>query len=144
MYLKRPAFTIGIEEEYLLVDRNTRDLVSEPPGNIVARCSRLLKGQVSPEFLKSQIEVETKVSKTVREAGEDLRHLRQTVAKVAAEDNLAPIASSTHPFAKCTSQEHTERECPYARLPPVRLCKPAEPDHLRRVRLHWIHDRAAR
>ena len=110
MHLKRPAFTLGIEEEYLLVDRDSRDLVAEPPGNIVERCDRLLKGQVSPEFLKSQIEVETHVSKTVREAGEDLRHLRQTVAQVAAEDNLAPIAASTHPFAKWTAQEHTERE----------------------------------
>jgi len=110
MHLKRPAFTLGIEEEYLLVDRESRDLVQEPPHDILERCEQLLRGQVSPEFLKCQIEVETNVSKTVREAGEDLRHLRRTVADVAAQYGLAPIAASTHPFAKWMSQEHTAKE----------------------------------
>ena len=74
MHLKQPGFTLCIEEEYLLVDRDTRELAPEPLRDIVARCDQLLKGQVSPEFLKSQIEIETHVSNTVREAGEDLRH----------------------------------------------------------------------
>jgi carboxylate-amine ligase len=97
-------------KEYLLVDRDTRDLAPNPPRDIVKRCGDLLNGQVNLEFLKSQIEVETRVSKNVREAGEDLRHLRKTVAAVAAEDNLAPIAVPTHPFAKWTRQKHTEQE----------------------------------
>ena len=49
MAIKEPSFTIGIEEEYLLVDRNTRDLAQEPPAALLAKCEEALRGQVSPE-----------------------------------------------------------------------------------------------
>mgnify|MGYP001265142260 FL=1 len=61
MALEEPAFTIGIEEEYLLVDRETRDLCAEPPPSMMADCEQRLTGQVSPEFLRAQIEAETRV-----------------------------------------------------------------------------------
>ena len=51
-----PTFTIGLEEEYLLVDRASRDVPAEPPATRWAECQTLLTGQVSPEFLRSQIE----------------------------------------------------------------------------------------
>ena len=84
-----PTFTVGLEEEYLLVDRETRDLVREPPPTLLAECERRLEGQVSPEFLRSQIEVQTRVFRTVGEARADLARLRRTVVEVAAAHGLA-------------------------------------------------------
>jgi carboxylate-amine ligase len=110
MSLKEPSFTVGIEEEYLLVDRTTRDLVCEMPPQLFQDCETALRGQVAREFLKSQIEVETQVHRSVRAAGAELRALRRTVADLAAQHGLAPIAASTHPFARWGSQQPTERE----------------------------------
>jgi carboxylate-amine ligase len=109
MALKDPPFTIGIEEEYLLVDRTSRDLVREMPQALFEACDQALRGQVTREFLKSQIEVETQVHATPRAAGEELKSLRATVARLAAEHGLAPIAASTHPFARWSVQQPTER-----------------------------------
>ena len=105
-----PAFTIGIEEEYLLVDRASRDLCAEPPPSMLADCEDRLTGQVGPEFLKAQIEVATRVCRSVAEARADLAHLRATVAQVAAGHGLAPVAAATHPFASWHDQKHTDKE----------------------------------
>mgnify|MGYP003393854285 FL=1 len=105
-----PEFTIGIEEEYHLVDRASRDLASAPPASMLTECQGLLTGQVSPEFLQSQIEVETRVCRNLKEARDDLARLRATVAKVAAKHGLAPIAAATHPFARWSEQKHTDRQ----------------------------------
>ena len=110
MALKDPSFTIGIEEEYLLVDRASRDLVPEMPQALFEAAEQALRGQVTREFLKSQIEVETQVHASPRAAGEELKSLRQTVARLAAEHGLAAIAASTHPFARWSEQQPTERE----------------------------------
>jgi carboxylate-amine ligase len=110
MALKEPSFNIGIEEEYLLVDRATRDLVHEIPPELFQACERALRGQVAHEFLKSQIEVETKVHASAGTVGGELRALRATVARLADGYGLAPIAASTHPFARWKAQKPTERE----------------------------------
>ncbi|HJU33022.1 MAG TPA: carboxylate-amine ligase [Hyphomicrobiaceae bacterium] len=110
MALKDPSFTIGIEEEYLLVDKATRDLVREMPQALFEAAQEALQGQVAREFLKSQIEVGTGVHANVREAGHELRALRGAVARLAAAHDMAPIAASTHPFARWSAQEPTERE----------------------------------
>lgn len=102
-----PSFTVGIEEEYLLVDRDSRDLVKDPPDSLMSECERRLEGRVSPEFLQSQIEVGTGKCATIREAAAELADLRRTVAEVAGEHGLAPIAASTHPFASWEAQKHT-------------------------------------
>ncbi|HUC11306.1 MAG TPA: carboxylate-amine ligase [Stellaceae bacterium] len=104
-----PEFTLGIEEEYFLVDRTTRDVVDDPPPEMLARCEALLAGQVSPEFLRSQIEIGTRVCTSLGEARADLCHLRRTVAEVAASYDMAPIAAATHPFARWDAQKTTER-----------------------------------
>jgi carboxylate-amine ligase len=109
MAVKEPSFTLGIEEEYLLVDRSTRDLVRDIPHDLFQACEQALRGQVAREFLKSQIEVETRVHSSPRDAGEELGMLRRTVSRLAAEHGLAPIAASTHPFARWSTQEPTER-----------------------------------
>ena len=110
MALNDPPFTIGIEEEYLFVDRETRDLAVDPPASMIADCESRLTGQVSPEFLKAQIEVETRVCNSVAEARADLAHLRETVAEVADNHGMGLIAAATHPFAKWNEQQHTDKQ----------------------------------
>ncbi|MEE9210942.1 MAG: glutamate-cysteine ligase family protein, partial [Kiloniellales bacterium] len=105
-----PPFTIGIEEEYLLVDPETRDLAIDVPEALMTECQRRLEAQVSPEFLQSQIEVGTRVCGNVKQAAQELARMRRTVAEVAAEHGLAPIAASTHPFASWYRQKHTDKE----------------------------------
>ncbi len=107
---KEPGFTIGIEEEYLLVDRETMELVNDPPPSIMAECQRLTPRQVSPELLRSQIEVGTKVCTTMAEARADLAGLRRVVIEAAGHEGLSPIAASTHPFGHWTEQKHTPAE----------------------------------
>jgi len=105
-----PTFTIGVEEEYLLVDQETRDLAADPPAKMLAEIERRLTGQVSPEFLRAQIEVETRVCGSMAEVREDLSHLRRTVADVANGYGFAPIAAATHPFASWRDQKQTDKE----------------------------------
>lgn len=104
-----PDFTIGIEEEYLLVDRDSLALTAAPDG-LMEACAAELEDQVAPEFLKCQIEIGTKVCRTVAEAREDLKRLRSCVAKQAAKHNLAPIAASCHPFSDWRDQVHTDKD----------------------------------
>jgi len=110
MPLKDPSFTLGIEEEYLLVDRASRDLVREMPQALFDAAQAALQGQVAREFLQSQIEVGTGVHQKLPDAGVELAGLRATVAKLAAEHGLAPLAVSTHPFARWSAQQPTQRE----------------------------------
>ncbi|MBD3662972.1 carboxylate-amine ligase [Sulfitobacter aestuariivivens] len=102
-------FTIGIEEEYLMVDRDSLALAPMPDG-LMAACQGELQDQVSPEFLKCQIEVGTCVCETVQEARADLKRLRSTISKHAADHNLAPIAVSCHPFSDWKHQTFTEKD----------------------------------
>ncbi|MBI3516810.1 MAG: carboxylate-amine ligase [Proteobacteria bacterium] len=105
-----PAFTVGIEEEYHLVDRATRDLASDPPAGLLDECKAELDQQVSPEFLRTQIEVGTRVCTSLAEARADLARLRATVARVAGRHGLAPIAAATHPFANWDAQKPTDAQ----------------------------------
>ena len=109
MAIAEPEFTIGVEEEYLLVDRDSLDLAEAPP-ELMAACEAELAGQVAPEFLKCQIEIGSKPCRTVAEARDDLRRLRACVARHAAAHNLAPIAASCHPFSDWREQHHTDKE----------------------------------
>jgi glutamate---cysteine ligase / carboxylate-amine ligase len=107
--IDRPAFTIGIEEEYLVVDRQTRDLVKDPPTEMWDSLREVLGPQVAPEFLKAQIEVGTKVCAKLAEARDDLAGLRRDLSRVVNEYGAAIIAASTHPFANWMEQEPTEQ-----------------------------------
>ena len=105
-----PSLSIGIEEEYLLVDAETRALAADPPKEMYEKCVAKLGDQVAHEFLKSQIEVNTKVARSVPEATQMLAELRATIVEVAAEFDLMPIAASTHPFSHWSEQGYTEQE----------------------------------
>lgn len=109
MKLQAPTFTLGIEEEYLLVDRKTRDLVAAPD-NLMAECQKVLESRVSPEFLQCQIEVGTGVCKTIPEARTELVELRKTIAGIADSHGLAPLAVATHPFADWQHQSFTHKQ----------------------------------
>jgi len=108
--LSKSDLTIGVEEEYLLVDRVTRDLVNDAPEDLIDECAELLGEQVSPELMRSQIEIGTKVCRSVQEARSELAMLRSAVAEVCNRYNYAPIAVSTHPFGRWNEQKQTPRE----------------------------------
>ncbi|TNF63439.1 MAG: carboxylate-amine ligase [Rhodobacteraceae bacterium] len=102
-------FTMGIEEEYLLVDLDSLTL-TEAPEALMQACAAELDTQVSPEFLQCQIEIGTKVCADIGAAREDLKRLRACVARQARRFNMAPIAVSCHPFADWKDQHRTEKE----------------------------------
>ncbi|MEX1233831.1 MAG: carboxylate-amine ligase [Roseovarius sp.] len=109
MALDEPDFTIGIEEEYLLVSKETMAL-TEAPDALMEACRAELEDQVSPEFLNCQIEIGTKVCATIAEAREDLSRLRGCIAREADRFGLAPIAAACHPFSRWREQTHTDKE----------------------------------
>ncbi len=108
--MDRPSFTIGIEEELMIVDVETRDLVRDLPGSFMSQIADVVEGQVGPEFMRSQVEVGTPVAATVKEAASELAAMRVAVADIAAEYGLAPIAASTHPFSAWWEQLNTDKE----------------------------------
>ena len=108
MVKEAPLFTIGIEEEYLLVDKQTFALAHAPDA-LMAACKSDLAGKFSPEFLQCQVEVGTGVCENIGQARADLGNLRRTVARHAATHGLAPIAASCHPFADWKDQHHTDK-----------------------------------
>ena len=110
MGIHEPSFTLGVEEEYLLVDKETRSLVIDPPDTLMAEAEEKCGTQVTSELLKSQIEIGTKVCTNIQEAHEDLARLRKNIIDVANNHGLAPIAASTHPFSKWEDQKHTEKD----------------------------------
>ena len=110
MTITEPSFTIGLEEEYLLVDKETRDLSNERAEAVLAACQKEIGDQVGPEFLTSQIEIGTSVCSNVAELRDELIRLRRAVIRLADNEGLAPIAASTHPFATWQTQHTTQRD----------------------------------
>ena len=104
-----PAFTIGVEEEYLLVDAASGALAAEPPDALLRDCRARLGAQVTPEFLRAQLEIGTRVCAGVAELRRELTRLRHSIADIAGRYGLAPVAASTHPFADWHGLDHTHR-----------------------------------
>ena len=109
MPYQEPPFTIGVEEEYLLVDARSFELARAPQA-LMDSCMAEMDGQVSPEFLQCQIEVGTKVCQTIGQARDDLKRLRACISNHAADHGLVPIAASCHPFADWKDQHHTDKD----------------------------------
>lgn len=101
--------TIGIEEEYLLVRLDSRDLCADPPESFMQACRDLLGERVTPEFLRCQIEVGTPVCRSVAEARRELAAFRGTIAAEARRHGMGLVAASTHPFAEWSEQITTDR-----------------------------------
>jgi len=108
--MSEPAFTLGIEEEYLLVDRVSRDLAVDPPAALFETAQDKLGVHVSPEFMRSQIEIGTGICTTLQDAREQLRRFRTVLAEITGQHGLAIVAASTHPFADWGGQKHTDKE----------------------------------
>ncbi|MGI9311614.1 MAG: carboxylate-amine ligase [bacterium] len=107
--MPEPSFSIGIEEEYMLVDPASGALARNVPRALMPAMKRRLGKAVSSEFLQSQVEIGTRPCKSVAAARRELMRLRATVAEVAAHHDLAIIAASTHPFAEAEGQQITKR-----------------------------------
>ena len=101
---------MGIEEEYLLVDPQSGALVQSQPPGLIEKVAELRHGLVSSELFACQIEIATGVCDDLRHLRADLGLLRIAVTEAAAEYGLAPIAASTHPFARWEQQQITANE----------------------------------
>jgi carboxylate-amine ligase len=107
--ISKPSFTTGIEEEYMLVNPETGDLVRKVPRSLMPAMKARLGVRVSPEFLQSQIEVGTPICHSLKQARDELANLRQSVSEVAEDHDMAIIAASTHPFARPEDQSITRK-----------------------------------
>ena len=96
---KADSFSFGIEEEYFLVDGETKSVVLERPPQFLSDVKAALGDQVASEMLQSQIEISTLPHVDMRTARAELTHLRHTVAQVARQHGFAIIAAGTHPTA---------------------------------------------
>ena len=103
-----PQLTIGIEEEYLLVDLETRNLLADPPHELWAGAYERIEGRVSRELLRAQIEVGTNPHSRIADVAHDLRDLRRSLGEVSAEHGAAIVAASSHPFALWWEQVQSE------------------------------------
>jgi len=104
------AFTFGIEEEYFLVDAETKSAVSETPQAFFDAAKAAADGRISPEFLQPQVEVVTSPHTETADARAELRELRRIVSAVAAEHGLAILAAGTHPTAVWRDAQQTNKE----------------------------------
>lgn len=109
------ALTLGVEEEYLLIDRETLDLAIEPPLSLMDDLKAELGDNVTGELYRCQIEVMTPVCADVEHVSREVRRLRRGVADVSARYGLAPLAVSAHPFAPARGQVQV-RNARYDRL----------------------------
>ena len=105
------SITLGVEEEFFLVDPLSRDMLADPDPRIFGHC-RAHAGahKVVPEMLRSQIETNTRVCESVPDLREAMRETRRLVVDAAASRGAAAIASSTHPFAVWQAQLTTPRK----------------------------------
>jgi carboxylate-amine ligase len=97
-------FTLGIEEEFQIVDPQTRQLRSHV-SEMLEEGQMLLGEQIKPEMIQSQIEVGTGVCKNIQEARADITRLRSIIASLAAKNGLKIIAASTHPISRWQDQK---------------------------------------
>ncbi|MFZ1426737.1 MAG: carboxylate-amine ligase [Geminicoccaceae bacterium] len=110
MVSRRPNLSLGIEEEYLLVDPTSRELVVSPAPTFMAACRDALGEQVTHELLQAQVEVGTGVCADIAAARADLVRLRRSVGRIAREHGMALIAASTHPSSDWSEQRSTRKE----------------------------------
>ena len=96
-------FTVGIEEEYMVIDPETRELKSHDQ-KIVELAAAVLQDQVKAEMHQAVVEVGTGICRDVEEARVDVSRLRKGVAEIAGSLGLRIGASGTHPFSLWTQQ----------------------------------------
>src|SRR5437764_15158012 len=100
-----PAYTLGIEEELMILDSETLELVNA----IESFLEPAATGEIKPELMESVLEVSTEPCANASEAGAQLRALRSQVMQSAAQRNLAIGSAGTHPFALWEKQRIVAR-----------------------------------
>ncbi|MDM8528743.1 carboxylate-amine ligase [Anaerolineales bacterium HSG24] len=101
--------TIGIEEEYQIIDPETRELTSFV-SEMLEQGAILFRDQVKPEFMQSQIEIGSLVCRNVREARQEVIRLRSIVGEIADKGNRKIVAAGTHPFSRWQDQLVTDKD----------------------------------
>ena len=100
-------FTLGIEEEYMVIDPETRELKSHEQ-KIVTEGQKVLRDKVKAEMHQAVVEVGTDICRDIHEAYQDVSTLRKTIAQIAGNLGFQIGASGTHPFSHWQSQLITE------------------------------------
>lgn len=103
--------TLGVEEEFFLVDPESRDLIADPDPAIFEACAAACgTHNVTHEFLRSQIETSTRVCRSVAEVRDALTQTRSIVIEAAERHGALALATSMHPFADWREQVPTAKE----------------------------------
>ena len=103
-----PPLTLGVEEEYQIIDPETRNLHSYITELISQDQARSTSLNIKPEFMQSQVEVGSHVCRNIKEVRAEITRLRRAVSAMAAESGLEIVAASTHPFAHWDEQTITD------------------------------------
>src|SRR5713226_1384607 len=107
--MKAPSLTIGIAEEYQIIDPQTRELRSYIT-EILEAGKLILREQVKPEMHQAMVEVGSTVCQTPADLREELVRLRRTIIELAGKNGLKIAAAGTHPFSSWLTQEITQME----------------------------------
>jgi glutamate---cysteine ligase / carboxylate-amine ligase len=97
-------FTLGIEEEFQIVDPVTRELRSHV-SEFLEEGKMILGEQIKPEMIQSMIEVGTGICHNIQEARADISNLRGVIASLAEKNGLRIVAASTHPISRWQDQK---------------------------------------
>jgi len=103
------SFTIGIEEEYQIIDPETGELTSYIQ-EFLERGELVLRDQVKPEFMQSQVEVGSQVCRNIKEARQEVMRLRRMVSDIAEANGRKIVSAGTHPFSRWIEQDITARD----------------------------------
>jgi glutamate---cysteine ligase / carboxylate-amine ligase len=104
-----PQFTVGIEEELMILDPDGWGLAQEIE-RLLAAVPKDISGQVHPELFQAVLEIATSPCESVSAAGRELADLRTAVIAAAAGEGLAIGAAATHPFAIASEQKTVDRD----------------------------------
>jgi len=102
-------YSLGIEEEFQLVDADTFELVSSIESILSAFRGETIEERIKPELLQSVVEVSTRIAASVEGAVDDIADLRGRLTRVAAEQGAAIASAGTHPFSRYEHQDVTDR-----------------------------------
>jgi carboxylate-amine ligase len=103
-----PPLTLGVEEEYQIIEPETRNLYSYISEFLSQDRKIPAAVDIKPEFMQSQVEVGSHICRNIKEVRQELKRLRRSVCEMADENGLKIAAASTHPFARWDEQSVTE------------------------------------
>jgi glutamate---cysteine ligase / carboxylate-amine ligase len=107
---KGEPYTLGVEEEYMLLDGETFDLVQHIDTVLAAIVGHELESQIKPELMQSVLEIATPVCRNASDADRELRKLRGYVTSIAQEKGLRVGSAGTHPFSLFERQRITAHD----------------------------------